>query len=74
MSIDDKKPDPQIVRKLVEWYEDDVELETRKQEIDLQRSRLSVQWADADEQGDISLRDDLERRMLELLKLRRKLG
>jgi len=71
----DKQGAPDLeVEKLVEWVQDDVVRETRRQEIDMERSDLSAQWADADERGDTRLCEEIERRMRELLKARRELG
>jgi hypothetical protein len=66
-------PDPEV-EKLVKWVQDDARRDTRRQEIDMERSELSAQWAEADERGDTRLCEDIERRMSELLEARRELG
>ena len=62
------------VEKLVKWVQDDVLRETRRQQIDLERSEVYTQLREARRRGDAQGCSELERRMIELLEARRQVG
>ena len=75
MGTDDTgTPNPEVVKKLVNWDKEDAELEARRQEIGMQIADLSAQLAKAEKRGDTRLCEEIETRIWELIKTRRQFG
>ncbi len=66
-------PGQEDIDRLVDAFNQDVDLETRKQQLDLQRAELSVQLRQARAAGDSQRCDEILRRKAALLEARQKL-